>query len=860
MLKTTLRDFVAQKGRLVLSALAVTLSVAFMAGTLLLTDTITHTLTRLTASTAADLTVSVGSNADAQVPDAGILTVDAVGKVRAIEGVRDTRAVVESERLVVVDRHNRKVVATSGASFLGRNWQPTERLPVRLTSGREPRGRAEVILDGDSADACGVRLGDALRLVAAGGVVEVTVVGIATVTAINPGATLVFLDSASAAATLLGRPGSLSAVEIEATAGTDPDALKQRVQTVLGPGVTVATRAETARTSADDIGQTVAFLTVAMLGFGAIALLVGTFLIFNTFTMLVAARTRAVGLLRALGASRAQVSRSVLIEALLLGLIGATLGLLAGAGLAAGVLAAIDGLGVELRGVSLQVQPHTPITAYLVGVGATLISAYVPARRAARIAPMAALREAGAPPVGTGRIRIVTGGLIGAFGLTGLAVGAARPSGTGLAAGVIASLVAAVVLGPLLARLLVPALSGAYPRLFGAIGRLSRRNTVRNPRRTGATAAALMIGIAVVTAVAVVTSSMDESVQRRIDRTLGADYVVGTTDLADPPLGAEVAGIVRGVPGVARVVRTKVVDVVVGSDADTEQTWLLGIDPDAGAMTPVRYERGSAAESLAPGRIAIGSTYAREHGLSIGSSVTLRAAGERAAILTVGGILAEDTNPALGRRKEKVGDSSRHGSRPTVGINTLDLLVPGTPDDTLRVELAKDADPRAAADALRAALVAYPQAEVRGPAEYKALASEQLRVLLFMVYGLLALTIVIAVLGVVNTLALSVVERTREIGLLRAIGASRRQVRRLIRLESTAISGYGALLGLVLGLAWGAATQRVLADDGVDVLTVPWTTIVVVTLGSAVVGRLAAVVPARRAARMRVLSAIAASE
>ncbi|HEX8627645.1 MAG TPA: FtsX-like permease family protein, partial [Catenuloplanes sp.] len=333
---------------------------------------------------------------------------------------------------------------------------------------------------------------------------------------------------------------------------------------------------------------------------------------------------------------------------------------------------------------------------------------------------------------------------------------------------------------------------------------------------------------------------------------------VSTTDLTEPPLPAGAADLVRRVPGVERVVRTRVVDVAVTAGGSTQETWLLGIDPDAAAMSPVSYAQGSAAQALAPGRVAVGMGYARDHGLSLGDAVTLRTRAGHTAVLTIGALLAEEQNPAAGRRKEKLGDSSRHGSRPTVGLSTLDQLAPGTPDDALRVSLARGADPGATAVALRSALAGYPQARVRGQAEYKALAGGQIDVLLFLVYGLLALTIIIAVLGVVNTLALSVVERTREVGLLRAIGGSRTQIRRMVRLESTLIAVYGAVLGLALGLAWGVAAQRVLAAEGVDVLTVPWTTIAAVLVGSALVGLLAAALPARRAARMNVLAAIAA--
>lgn len=858
MLRVTWRGLLAYKGRMVMSAVAVALAVAFVAGTLIFADTITRATRDLAASTTADLTLTAAVSGDDDAADPATVAAGVAEKVRTVDGVRAARSIVESQRLVVVDRHQRKVAATSGAAALGRNWLPGGVPGLRLVEGHEPRRAGEVVVDGDSAEHNGLRSGDRLRVVVAGGSFGVTVVGIAAFSAISPGVTVVFFDTASAQARLLGAGGGFTAVEIDAASGVDHDLLKRRVQAAAGAGVTVATRTEVTRSAAADIGGSVMFFTVAMLGFAAMALLVGIFLIFNTFAMVIAARTRDVALLRAVGASRRQVNRSVLVEALALGLIGSTVGLLAGAGLALGLMAAVDGFGAGLRGLSPVWQPHTPVVAYAVGLGVTLVSAYLPARRAARITPMAALRDAGVPAGATGRGRAVTGAVLLTVGLLGLTVAVVWAGGAALGVGVVASLVAFVVLGPVLTRRVVPVLAGAYPRWFGAVGRLSRNNALRNPRRTGATAAALMIGLAVVGCVAVVASSMDAAVQHKIDRALGADYVVSTTDLAEPPLPAEAAELVRRVPGVERVVRTRVTDVAVATGAGTEQTWLLGIDPDAATMSPVSYAQGSAAQALAPGKMAVGSQYARDRGLALGDPVTLRTRAGRTAVLTIGALLAEERNPAAGRRKEKVGDSSRHGSRPTVGLQTLDRLAPGTPDDALRVALADGADPEATAAALRDALAGYPQVQVRGQAEYKALAGGQLDVLLFLVYGLLALTIVIAVLGVVNTLALSVVERTRELGLLRAIGATRAQVRRMVRLESMAIAVYGAMLGLALGLTWGVAAQRVLAAEGVDVLSVPWATIVAVLLGSAVVGLLAAVLPARRAARMNVLTAIAA--
>ncbi|HEX8346493.1 MAG TPA: FtsX-like permease family protein [Actinoplanes sp.] len=857
MLKVTLRGFLAHKGRLMMSMLAVTLSVAFVAGTLIFGDTITRMSRALAASTAADLTVTSTPSPDDEDADRAPLPGGVVQKMRTVDGVRAVHPVVESERLLVVDRHNRKVEAIPGALPLGRNWLPAERSGMRLAGGHEPRGAGEVVIDADSADHSGITLDDPLRVSVTGGSFDVTVVGIAAFTSVSPGVTVVFFDTATAQDRLLGTAGGFSSVEIDAASGVDLDDLKRRVEAALGHGVTVATRAEVAGSAAADLGSSVLFFTMAMLGFAAMALLVAMFLIFNTFAMLTAARTREIGMLRAVGASRGQVSRSVLVEALLLGLISSTLGLGVGAGLAVGLIAALDVLGAG-RELAPLLEPRTAIAAYVIGIGVTVISAYLPARRAARITPMAALRDAGTPTRHTRRVRTVAGAVLMVVGATGLGVAVVRGSGGALAIGIVASLPAFVVLGPVLTRLVIPVLAGPYPRWFGVVGQLSRDNALRNPRRTGATAAALMIGVAVVGCVAVVASSMDSAVQRQIDRALGADYVVSTTDLAEPPLPAEAAGLVRRVPGVARVIRTKVTDVAVTSGGSTENTWLLGIEPDAATMSPVRYARGSAEQALAPGRIAVGSDYAKEHGLSLGDEITLRTRDGHSAVLTIAALLAEDKNPAAGRRKEKIGDSSRHGSRPTVGLLTLDQLAPGTPDDSLRVELSESADPEATATALRNALVGHPQAQVRGQAEYKALAGGQLDVLLFLVYGLLALTIIIAILGVVNTLALSVVERIAEIGLLRAVGATRTQIRDMIRLESTVIAVYGAVLGLVLGLVWGVAAQRVLAAEGVEVLTVPWATIAAMLSGSAVVGLLAAMVPARRAARMNVLSAIGA--
>ncbi|NEB75478.1 ABC transporter permease, partial [Streptomyces sp. SID14478] len=416
MLKATLRSFFAHKGRLLLSALAVVLSVAFVAGSLIFSDTVSRTFDRLFASTSADVRVSPKEDDLGEaVPSGEVRTLPAslARRIEAADGVAATHLDAQAENLTVVDRHHDNVGPTTGAPTIATNWEPTDRSPVRLTSGHAPRGGGEALLDADTADKKHVRIGDALTVMARPGSFEVQIVGIATFRTTNPGAALVFLDTDTAQRRLLGGAGRASSISVDAAAGMSDAQVKRNITAQLGTAYEVRTADEDAKSAAEDLGGFLDVIKYVMLGFAGIAVLVGVFLIVNTFSMLIAQRTRELGLLRALGADRRQVRRSVLTEAVLLGLVSSAVGFGVGVGLAAGLIKLMGVFGMNLKSAEMVVGPGTPVAAFAVGVGVTFVAAYLPSRRAARVSPMAALADA--EIAGVGRpltVRAIVGAVV----------------------------------------------------------------------------------------------------------------------------------------------------------------------------------------------------------------------------------------------------------------------------------------------------------------------------------------------------------------------------------------------------------------------------------------------------------------
>ncbi|MEU8851169.1 FtsX-like permease family protein [Streptomyces sp. NPDC048564] len=852
VLKTSMRNFFAHKGRMALSAVAVLLSVAFVCGTLVFTDTMNTTFDKLFAVTSSDVTVSPK---DAEDEDNGggtgkpvSLPASTVEQVTAVDGVRKAEGAVASTSVTVVNSENKNMGSSTGAPTFAGNWTENDKKSMEITSGHAPRGPTEVMVDADTADKHDLKLGDELRTIAATGDIRARIVGIASWKVTNPGAAVVYFDTETAQRTLLGATGRFTQVSVTAANGVSDAQLKQNVAQSLDGAYKVQTAKETTDENRKDVSAFMDVIKYAMLGFAGIAFLVGIFLIINTFSMLVAQRTREIGLMRAIGSSRRQVNRSVLVEALLLGFVGSVLGVGAGVGIAVGLMKLMSMAGMNLSTDDLTVKVTTPVVGLILGVVVTVLAAYLPARRAGKVSPMAALRDAGTPADGkAGWIR----GLVGLV-LTGAGVFALYAAATAdkasdgalmLGGGVVLSLIGFVVIGPLLAGVVVRVISAVLLRAFGPVGRLAERNALRNPRRTGATGAALMIGLALVACLSVVGSSMVASATSELDKSVGADFIVM------PQQGLIVAQAEKAMqqsPGLAHVTRNKEIDATLTSpDGKTDDSGLTAADPTYAEDLRRATTQGTLSAAYGKDNMSVGSDYAKKHGVRVGDTITVAFKGGETAKLKVAAITKDDTAFDQGARY--------------ISMETVQKYLPADriPQSQIMFGKAKEGQEEAAYAALKKSLHDYPQYQVRDQTDYKEELKDQMGQLLNMVYGLLALAIIVAVLGVVNTLALSVVERTREIGLMRAIGLSRRQLRRMIRMESVVIALFGALLGLGLGMGWGATAQRLLALEGLNVLDIPWPTIIGVFIGSAFVGLFAALVPAFRAGRMNVLNAIA---
>lgn len=855
VLKTSMRNFFAHKGRMALSAVAVLLSVAFVCGTLVFTDTMNTTFDKLFAATSSDVTVSAKGASDSGETTSGngrppVMPASVLGDVRKVQGVKSAEGTVFSTSVTVVDSGKNNLSPKSGAPTIVGSWNRNDARTMKITSGAAPQGSGQVMVDADTADKHHLELGDDIGVISAMGTHTAKISGIATFTVTNPGAAIFYLDTRTAQETLVGRTGVYTNVNVTADKVVSDAQLKKNVSAGIGGAYKVQTAKETADANQKDVEGFLSVMKYAMLGFAGIAFLVGIFLIINTFSMLVAQRTREIGLMRAIGSSRKQVNRSVLAEALLLGVFGSVLGVGAGVGIAVGLMKLMGSMGMHLSTDDLTVAWTTPVVGLVLGVVVTVLSAYLPARRAGKVSPMAALRDAGAPAdAKAGRIRALVGPILTGAGGCCLYLAAVADKAKGgslwLGLGVVLTLVGFVVVGPLLAGGVVRALGAVVLRIFGPVGRMAERNALRNPRRTGATGAALMIGLALVACLSVVGSSMVASATDQLDKTVGTDFIVQNDggQLITP----QAVKAVKSTPGLKRVTEYKTVDAtLITPDGRTSKNETINAaDPTYAQDLRTKTVAGNLADAYRPDSMSVFEGFAEKHGIKLGSTVKVGFKDGRTASLTVRAITSDDV---------VIDKGAMYAS-----ISTVATYVPAAsmPLDRLVFATAQDGRQAAAYTSLKSALHDYPQYTVRDQTDYKKALKDQIGQLLNMIYGLLALAIIVAVLGVVNTLALSVVERTREIGLMRAIGLSRRQLRRMIRLESVVIALFGALLGLGLGMGWGATAQKLLALQGLNVLEIPWGTIISVFIGSAFVGLLAALIPAFRAGRMNVLNAIA---
>jgi putative ABC transport system permease protein len=839
MWRTTWRSLAAHKLRLAFSGLAIVLGVAFVAGTMIFTDTLNRTFTALFESTAADVGVAPAAEFDEGVdgPSATIARLPAalVEEVRAVDGVAAAEGYVQTEGVYVLDREG-EVLDTGGAPGVGVSWFEDRQLsPSELTDGRAPARAGEVALDATTAETTGYAVGDTVTLLTPGPRVEAEVVGVFTFGEDGglAGASLTAFDLTTAQS-LLGLEDEYTGIDVLVAEGLTHDEVRDRVAAAVGGGYDVTTAQEQADEQSAALEDGLSFITVLLTAFAGIALFVGSFIILNTFSMLVAQRTRELALLRALGAARGQVTRSVLTEALVMGLLGSTVGLAGGFGIASALRSLFGSFGLTLDG-ALVLSAGTVAWSYAVGVLVTLVAAYLPARRAAATPPVAAMRDDSVTAERSLRTRSVVGAVLAVLGGAALA-GSALADGAGAAqlvgVGGVALVLAAIALSPVLARPFARSVGAVLPRLWGTTGHLARENAQRNPRRTAATASALMVGLALVTAFSILGTSANASVDKLVGTALRADYVVSTA--VGQPFTPEVADRLRGVDGVEAVTQLRFGQSMI----DGEGMLLAAVDPTTLERTLVlEYVDGGSA-GLDDAGLAVDEPTATARGWSVGDTVELVSATGQGVQVTVGGIYT--ANQAVGPA--------------VVSLDTFTATGGAELDRYVFLDVADAATARAA---IEAAIDPYPVVTLKDQEEFAGEEKAQVDQILLLINALLVLSVVIAVLGIVNTLAMSVLERTREVGLLRAIGMTRGQLRRMVRLESVLISVYGSVLGLGLGAVIGVSLTRALSDQGISELVVPGGRLVLFLGMGALIGVLAAVWPARRAARMGVLDAIA---
>jgi putative ABC transport system permease protein len=845
MLRVTWRNLFARKLRLLLSAFAIVLGVAFVAGSLVFTDTIERAFDDIVSGSVSDVTVRFsGSTTDENgglIPDARSMPASLVDELAGQPGVARADGTVEGVGLFIIDSDG-KLVGGQGAPTLAFNYNDAPSITgepaVTVVEGEEPQGLDEVLLDERTAENAGYGIGDTVRMVTAGTVpeLEAELVGIAEFGGGGlAGASLVLFDTPTAQQIFLGGRDVFDSIALTAEPGVSQDELAASAEQVLPGGIEAATGDVVAAETEELVGTVLDFLNIFLLIFAAVALVVGTFLIINTFSILVAQRSRELALLRALGASRRQVTRSVLLEALVIGVVGSTLGLLLGFGLAIALRTLFGNFGLDLSGTPLVFQWTTGVIGYAVGIVVTLIAAYLPARRASRIAPVAAMRDDIALPESSLRRRMIVGvalTLLGAGMMTAGLVGEGNTGASMVGIGVLGVLLGVALMSPVLGRPVLQGLGAAYQAMFGTVGTLARENTLRNPRRTAATASALMIGLALVTTMSVLGASINKSIEVAVQEEFTTDYLVSSPTFQSFSTG--IAERIRDIDGVGEVVQQQ----SLGSNIDGDGSFINAAD--GGAVAEV-YDIPVATGTLDVGRggIAVSEQKADSLGVDVGDTVTL-------------------TFPAGNQEAEVQGiyEQSNILNDALVPLSTLEAAQIPRQDSVVSVNAAEGTSPDELGTALEEVVADLPIVTVQNQEDFTEAQRASVNTLLNLIYALLGLAIIIAVLGIVNTLALSVIERTREVGLLRAVGLSRRQLRRMVRLEAIAIAVLGAVLGIVMGLVFGVVLQQALADQGITDLAVPVWQLVLFVVVAAVVGVLAAVLPARRAAKLDVLKAI----
>ncbi len=849
MLRFTWRTLLARKVRLVMSTLAIVLGIGFLTGVMVFSNGLGSTFDAIIKGSTPDALVRPTGTGSFESVGAGTTTVlkpEDVARLAALPEVARADGQVDGLGSYLLDADG-KLVGGQGAPTIAFNDNDYPNIldepSLELLDGAWPRGTDEIVLDSGAADNGGYEVGDEVTVIAPNGTsVEgarhtFTLAGTAEFNGGGTaGATLLVFSTPGAQELFLGGRDVFTSAALTAAPGVSQEQLAAAAEDVLPAAYEVMKGDTVVKESQDSVNEFLGVITQFLVAFAVIAILVGGFIIANTFTILVAQRVRELALLRALGASAAQVRRSVLLEATLMALLGSTIGVGLGLVLSRALATLFSSFGLDIAGDALTLTWPAVALAYGVGLAVTLVSAYLPARRASRTAPVAAMRDEAAPPEQSLRRRALIGTVVVALGAAaagyGFTDGAPGPAAAWVGGAAVVWVLTAAALSPVIGHPVLVATRALFARAFGTTGRLAGDNALRNPRRTGATASALMIGVALVSAVGTLAASFSATADDLVDDQFASDFLVQSANFQTFPTG--IGDDMAEVDGVAMVTRDQFSPALVDGKPGT----ILGVDPDYGQIYDLDVTDGT--QDLSGKEAVISTDAADDYGVGLGDRLGIAVPGDRSVKVEVVGII--EPTPVVGAVN--------------VPLSVLTGLGLNRADTSVSINIDEGADREAVQRDLERVVADVPIVTVQDKEEFADSILAQINTLLSLIYGLLALAVVIAVIGIINTLGLSVIERTREIGLLRAVGLSRARLRTMVTLESVTIAVMGAVLGMVVGLAIGVLLRQSLRDD-LTALALPLPSLGVF-LGIAVVfGVVAAVVPAIRASRMKVLDAIA---
>jgi putative ABC transport system permease protein len=847
MVRTAFKSVLGHKVRLVLTAVAIVLGVSLVSGTFVFTDTITAQFDSLLDDIYEGTDVSVRSGGGDFSAATEPFPASVYDDVVAIDGVQEADGGVSSVSAQVLDSEG-NLIGGQGPPTLGFSWTVVPELnPMQIKdgNGRAPEGSGEVVIDVNSAQNVGLEIGDTVTVVAFNGPEDFELVGLASFGDADSllGAILIAFELEEARR-VFGYGDEFTGIVVQAEPGVDPAELTAAIAAVLPSNVEAVTGETEQNEQATDINEGLSFLTIGLLAFAGVSVFVGAFIIQNTFRIIIAQRTRELALLRALGATGRQVRMMVMIEALIVGVVGSVLGIAFGFLLAIGIRGLMNAVGFGVGDSALVLLPRTVIVGMTVGVLLTLASALLPARKASRIPPIAALREdASRTPRRSLQTRAIAGVSITGIGVILLAVGlfasVENPIiyvGVGAAIGFIG----VSVLAPLAARPLADLIGWPMPKLFGVSGKLAKENTKRQPRRTASTASALMVGVALVVFFSVFASSTKASVSETVFELFPADITFQSSTQTDPEVPSAMS------PSFAQELRTQEELAVVSAmqfgkaSVGGEEKLLGGIEPETIEQVFSLGAEDGTIEMLTQSGVAIVSrSYLEENELAVGEVLPVEYLSSGMVDTQIVGVFDSDEFSDIFISTDSFKANFRYEGDVVVFANVAE----GISVDEAQAAVAP-------------VVASYGTVKAQTKSEIVTEAENQIDQGLALFTGLLFFAVIIAVLGITNTLTLSVYERTREIGLLRAVGMSRRQVRRMVRWEAVIVATFGALLGVGIGVVLGWSVVRALADEGLGAFDIPFTQVILALVLAGATGVLAAIWPARKASRMNILDAI----